>query len=75
MLVFFYDFRSRKGIAVKARADIGAAFGKTPLPPGTRIVARADEIRVALNADGSGRLEISQATVTDCDYQIGRANV
>lgn len=68
--VFYFDFGSRRGVVRDARADLVRAFGKTPMPPGSRIVARAAEIRVALAADGSGTLTLKDASVTDCEYIV-----
>jgi len=65
---FLYDFRARKGLVIDARADLHGAFGKTPVPEGSRLVARAESIRLAFEEDGSGVVRLDGASVTDCGF-------
>jgi len=65
---FLYDFHARKGVVVGARADLAHAFGKTPVPAGTKLVARAEEIRLAMKEDGSGTVRLKGLSVTDCEF-------
>jgi hypothetical protein len=65
---FFYDFGKGRGVMVRARADLKDAFGKTPVPAGSKLVARAERIRVAMEKDGSAEIALEGASLTDCDF-------
>jgi hypothetical protein len=65
---FLFDFGARRGVLHRARADLFSAFGKTSVSAGSRLVARAEEIRIALEKDGGGTVTLRDASLTDCEF-------